>query len=275
MKLNHLIFILFLLHLSSLNGQTFTLVTWNIQDMGRTKDDDEIHQMAQILRDADIVAIQEVVARDPAGAQAVGRLGEELSRMGADWEYRISDPTTDQSPGKKERYAFIWKSSVLTMLGRPYLDQELADICVREPFIGKFSIKDNGQEFYLVNFHSRVFSEQPEMEIVYFQQYQQRLGSEAVIIAGDFNSSEDHPVFNTLYKKGYRSAIRNTGTTLKRNCSGRNYQSHAIDNIYYPSAVFSLLSSGVLDFVGDCDNLEYARQISDHLPVFGEISFLN
>ncbi len=271
MKLYHLIFILFLLNLTSINGQSIRLVTWNIQDMGRTKDEDEIHQMARILKDADVVAIQEVVARDPAGAQAVAQLADELNRMGAKWDYRISDPTTDPSPGKRERYAFLWKTSALTMLGSPFLDQELAEICVREPFIGRFRINASKKEFHLVNFHSRVFSEQPQIEITYFQLYPKRLSTDAVIIAGDFNSSEDHPVFNTLYKIGFKAALQNTGTTLKRTCTGSNYQSHAIDNIYYPASVFRLMSSGVLDFVGDCDNLEYARQISDHLPVFGEL----
>lgn len=244
------------------------LVTWNIQDLGRTKDDAEIHAMALILRDADIVAVQEVVAKDPAGAQAVARLADELNRMGAKWDYRVSDPTTDPSPGKRERYAFLWKTSKLTMLGRPLLDELLADICVREPFIGKFRINENKSEFQLINFHSRIFTDQPQIEIVYFQQYPERLGTQSIIIAGDFNTDEDHEVFNSLYKKGFEPSIRQTGTTLKRNCSGTNYQSHPIDNIYYHAGSFTKKQSGVLDFVGDCANLEMARRISDHLPVY-------
>ena len=48
---------------------TLAIVSWNIQDLGRTKTPEHIYQIATILRDVDIVAIQEVVAKDPAGAQ--------------------------------------------------------------------------------------------------------------------------------------------------------------------------------------------------------------
>src|SRR5690554_4182570 len=52
-------------------SQSLSLVSWNIRHLGRTKTDEDIHEIAKILRDFDIVAIQEVVAKDPAGAQAV------------------------------------------------------------------------------------------------------------------------------------------------------------------------------------------------------------
>ena len=40
----------------------------------------------------------------------------------------------------------------------------------------------------------------------------------------------------------------------------------AIDNIYY-SKGFELEEGRALDIVGDCQNLDNARRISDHLPV--------
>lgn len=61
---------------------TITLVSWNIRHLGRTKTEDDIYQIATLLRDFDIVAIQEVVAKDPAGAQAVAKIADELNRMG-------------------------------------------------------------------------------------------------------------------------------------------------------------------------------------------------
>jgi len=54
-----------------LQAYAVSIVSWNIQDLGRTKDDAEIQFIAEVIRDFDIIAIQEVVAVDPAGAQAV------------------------------------------------------------------------------------------------------------------------------------------------------------------------------------------------------------
>ena len=66
--------------------ENLTLASWNIQHLGRSKTDEEIWEMAQILRHFDIIAIQEVVAKDPAGAQAVARLVDALNRMGFQWD---------------------------------------------------------------------------------------------------------------------------------------------------------------------------------------------
>src|SRR6186713_2785272 len=85
-----------------------SLCTWNLRDFGKTKDATEIKFIATTIKEYDIIAIQEVVAGD-GGAQAVARLSDQLNRMGAKWEYVISDPTSGSN--KKERYAFIWKTS--------------------------------------------------------------------------------------------------------------------------------------------------------------------
>ena len=47
-----------------------TIVSWNIQDFGKTKSNDELEQIAEVVRDVDIVVIQEVVS-GYGGAQAV------------------------------------------------------------------------------------------------------------------------------------------------------------------------------------------------------------
>lgn len=62
----------------SISAQSFTFISWNIKDFGQSRNDKEIHDIALLLRDADIIAIQEVVPKHPGGAQAVGRLAEEL-----------------------------------------------------------------------------------------------------------------------------------------------------------------------------------------------------
>lgn len=247
------------------------IASWNIQHLGRTKTDSEIAFMASVLKDFDIVAIQEVVAKDPAGAQKVAQLADELNRKGAKWDYAISDPTSSPSVYISERYAFLWKTSKLSIQGRPYLDSEFEDLINREPYVSKFKIKASNEVFYVLNFHSRPHNDKPELEIQYFKEYQNRMDSKNLILAGDFNLNERHPVWDDLYHQGFKSALNNSKTTLKHKCSAGGYLSHDIDNIYYSSSV-SRLNSAVVDYVLHCDHLSEARKISDHLPIFLEFS---
>lgn len=252
-----------------LSAQNIGVVTWNIQDLGRSKGPEELEQMAEILRDYDLVAIQEVVGKDPAGAKAVATLADLLDRKGADWDYRVSNPTRSPSSHISERYAFLWKTSRLRMKSPPYLDQELEDYCYREPFVGEFIIRKTGKLFFLVNFHARRFDDEPEKEIRYFIQYPERADSHPVLIAGDFNLDEGHEVWEPFYQDGFDSAVRKTPTTLKRDCNNQGeYFNYPIDNIFFQTGQVTRHDAGRIDFVGDCANLSDARGISDHLPVF-------
>jgi endonuclease/exonuclease/phosphatase family metal-dependent hydrolase len=256
---------------ASLGAQSVTLATWNIADLGRTKSPSEITQIARVINTFDVVAIQEVVAKDPAGARAVVRIVDELNRMGQAWDYRISDPTASSSAAIRERYAFIWKKSKCRYL-RSGLDTELRDRVEREPFWLELDIKGFPTPVWLSNFHSRPFNQQPEAEIRYFIDYAARVAPEPMVLLGDWNLDEQHPVWLPFYAIGYLSAVQQMPTTLKRGCKTiGGYRNHAIDNIYYPAEAFRVAASGVRDFVGNCDNLDLARGLSDHLPVWVEL----
>ena len=249
--------------------KNLTLASWNIQHLGRTKTPEDIYEIANTLRDFDIVAIQEVVAKDPAGAQAVAKIADELNRMGSKWDYQISDPTKSPSVFMSERYAFLWKTSKVSIIHRAYLDKELEDLCYREPFIAKFKAKGKTEPFYVVNYHSRKYNDRPEEEIIHFIEYRERLNSNRILIAGDFNLSETHAVWKPFYRRGFRNALQNQRTTLKMKCKNGDYLSHPIDNIYFLSGIVKI-NAGSVDIVGNCDNLKRAREISDHLPVYME-----
>ena len=251
-------------------SELLKIATWNIRDLGRTKNDDEILKIAKIIKDNDIVAIQEVVAKDPAGAQAVAKIADELNRMGSKWDYSISDPTNGSSAYKSERYAFLWKTSKVKLVHKPFLDKELEILITREPYIAEFKLKKGSESFFIINFHSRKFDDNPEEEIVFFEKYPKRLNSKRIFILGDFNINERHYVWEILYRIGFKSAIHNTPTTLKTKCKNGKYFNYAIDNIFYATPNINKIRSGRIDFVGDCSNLKMARQLSDHVPVFME-----
>ncbi len=190
--------------------------------------------------------------------------------MGSKWDYSISDPTKGSSAYKSERYAFLWKTSKVKLVQKPFLDKELEIVITREPYIAEFILKKGNQSFFIINFHARKYYDNPEEEIVWFEKYPKRLNSERIFILGDFNLDENHYVWNILYNIGFKSALKNTPTTLKTKCKNGKYFNYAIDNIFYSTPKINKIQSGRIDFVGNCENLKNARMLSDHVPVFME-----
>ncbi|NYJ28602.1 endonuclease/exonuclease/phosphatase family protein [Allomuricauda sp. ARW1Y1] len=238
------------------------LLSWNIKDFGRTKNSEELNEIAEIVRDADILAIQEVVA-GYGGAQAVAKLADILNRKGAKWDYVISDPTN--SPKYiTERYAIVWKTNNIKIKNRGWLVSELDSLVDREPFLLDLYVE--GNKFTLINFHSRPYNKDPESEIIALSNFIIDSLETPLIIAGDFNVDEKIPVFDFLKDNGFKAAISNAKTTLKRKCDGTDYLNHPIDNIFYSQDIYKT-EGKTIDFVKFCDELEDARKLSDHLPV--------
>jgi len=74
--------VLFGLFLIFWNASLFAQVkisSWNLQNFGKTKSEQEVNFIANTLKEFDIIAIQEVVA-GYGGAKAVARLADELNR---------------------------------------------------------------------------------------------------------------------------------------------------------------------------------------------------
>lgn len=245
-------------------NQEIRLASWNIKDFGRTKSSEELNEIAEIVRDVDILAIQEVVA-GYGGAQAVAKLADILNRKGAKWDYVISDPTN--SPKYvTERYAIVWKTKYIKIKNRGWLVSALDSLIDREPFL--LDLYTQEKKFSVLNFHSRPYNKDPESEIKALSKFAlDSLSSDPLIIAGDFNVDEKMPVFNTLKKSGYQTAISNKKTTLKWTCEEKEYLNYPIDNILYSKGIHKI-EGRVIDFVKFCEQLEKARKLSDHLPVF-------
>src|SRR6187431_2967373 len=108
------------------------LLSWNLENFGKSKSEQEIVFIANTIKDYDIIAVQEVVAGN-GGAQAVARLADALNKKGTKWDYRISEPTSSSSY-KTERYAFLWKTSAAKLKEKPWLEQKYHLEIDREPY---------------------------------------------------------------------------------------------------------------------------------------------
>lgn len=247
----------------------FLFVSWNGHDIGRSKSSDDIAYMARTVREADIVALQEVVAGKGFGAQTVAALAAELSKDGDIWDYVISDPTQPKSPGV-ERYAYLIKSTVSFSRRSAILHAEVGVAIDREPysFIGTFGV-DTSIEF--LSFHAVPKSKSPQQEVESAITMPDLINMPRVIFAGDFNLNRKvtDPLFAPL---GYIGHITQETTLKQTVTSAGDYTSHQYDNIYTKG--IKVCESGVIDFVTeyfspiDTMSLTAAREISDHLPVY-------
>lgn len=242
-----------------------TVCTWNLKDFGGTKSDAELNFIANTIKDYDVLAIQEVVAKDPAGAQAVARLADVLNRKGSKWDYAISDPTSGSSY-KSERYAFIWKTSKVTKVGRAWLEIKYSLEIDREPYFITFKTAD--KQFTLVNFHAITKSKNPETEIKYFKLLPAEYPGLNLIFCGDFNCPQSHTVFTPLKAMGYKPVLVGQKTSLKEQCINGDCLASEYDNVFYNSEKVSFVKSGVIHFYKSFNSLNEAVTISDHIPVY-------
>lgn len=258
-----LLIVLTLLSFSGLFAQV-KLLSWNIENLGKSKSDAEITYIAETIRNYDVVAIQEVVA-GYGGAQAVARLAAALNRKGTQWQYDISAPTVS-SAYKTERYAFLWKPSAVKKIGKSWLEIKYQNQIDREPYFATFSYQ--GKQFTVVNFHAITKSKQPETEIKYFKFLPQEYPTLNLLFVGDFNCPQSHSVFNPLKKMNYKPIFTNQKTSLKHRCINKDCLASEFDNIFYNYNRVQQIQAGVLPFYTDFNSLQLARQISDHTPIW-------
>jgi len=267
-----IVFLIFIVSIYTLpttfSQSSIRIVSWNLKDFGQSKSDEEILFIAKTIKDFDIVMIQEIVAQHPGGAQAVGRLAEALNRMGARWDYRISDMTSGENSYKRERYAFLWKPSKVKLIGRPWLEKQYNLEINREPFFATFN-KD-GKEFTLVNFHAITKSKQPETEIKYFKYLPAEYPNLNLIFCGDFNCPQSHTVFNPLRKMGYLPALVDQRTSLRQQCLSDGCLASEYDNVWYDKSKVIKIDAGIIHFYLGFTDIKEAGKVSDHVPVVFE-----
>src|SRR5690606_8807578 len=241
------------------------LASWNLKNFGASKTSEQMQLISSILKDFDIVALQEITTA-PNGAQQVARLVALLQQTGEHWDYVLSPPTRSGNKGEQERYAFLWKTSLVKISGKAQLEPHFRDSISREPFMADFIFGQ--QRFTLVNFHALPKKKQPEREIKWFKFLPRLYPNKQLIFLGDFNCTEQHSVFNPLKKMGYHPALQGQKTTLRQKCIQNDCLASAYDNIFFPAGL-KLQKSGVVPFFHWFhSDMKAARSLSDHLPVY-------
>lgn len=250
-------------------GQTkISVCSWNIQNFGKSKSDEEIAYIAKVIKDFDAVAIIEVVA-GPGGSQAVARLSNELNRTGTKWEYTVSAPTSSVGHGT-ERYAFIWKSAKLKKVGDAWLEKKYHKEIDREPFFITF--QSENKQFTMSAFHAVPTAKHPEYEIPILKSVLDEYPNQNILLCGDFNLSQANFAFDAIKHTGYTPIFVNQKTSLKNKCIGTDCLASEYDNIFYQPQKNHSIKGAVIPFYKSFSTIKEAKLISDHIPVYYQFS---
>ncbi|MCY2984962.1 MAG: endonuclease/exonuclease/phosphatase [Planctomycetota bacterium] len=254
--------------------QTILISSFNIQTFGKKKLEDPwvIEKIVAIIRQFDVVAVQEVRAEDQT---TIPRLIKLINSNGANYDYLLG-PRLGRT-ASKEQYAFIYDTaSVVSSPDAIYTIEDNADLLHREPLVARFVTRVpqgiRPFSFSLVNIHTdpdEVKTELPVMHTVLkgIREFEYLSAHEDdVILLGDLNAGPkqfgplaqipgiywiiDSEATNTIRKSIYDNMIFDRGLTNEY--TGR---------------------SGVLDV---CDmfgiKVDEALRISDHLPIWAEFT---
>ena len=248
------------------------LAAWNIRSFSdNSRDDTELHKIAQTVIDYDFIAISEL--RDETVLKRIQRI---LSESGAEYGYLISAPVGRQGSPYRERYGFLYYKGLVSVVqdGAFYPDAaDGKDDFVRDPYWATF--RAGKFDFSVIVVHvvwgDTVAGRQAEvMELAEVYQYvQQANGAEDdVLLVGDFNREPDDTV-------AYRNLMTLPSMTHLFRLPQKSHirDSSLYDNIFFQTDFVTeyLGRSGIdkfdeTDFGNDDSAANLA--VSDHRPVW-------
>jgi deoxyribonuclease-1-like protein len=252
-------------------GGTIQIGSFNIQVFGVSKlaKPQVMNVLAEIVRQYDIVAIQEVRAKTD---DILPRFVDLINSTGRHYDYQIG-PRLGRSDSK-EQYAFIYDTaSIETDRSALYTVHDPDDLLHREPLVGWFRVRgpppDQAFTFSLINIHTDPDETRKELDAlagVYRAVREDGRHEDDVILLGDLNVDDHH--FGQL---GQIPEIMPVISGVPTNTRGDKQY----DNIVYSRYATTEFTgrSGVCDVIRKYNlSTEEALQISDHLAIWAEFS---
>lgn len=260
-------FILILLFSTQVFSQnSVNILSWNVLNLGFYTKDEKIDFIVEQIKNADIVALQEVLS-NKYGTEDFIKVYRKLLKLDQNWQYSLSGSTS--GPGQ-EQYAFLWKKNKVLLQNKAFLDETTESLIDREPYLAKFKLSN--KYIFLANFHAVPQKKQPWWEIKELHKIHTKYESENMIFMGDFNLNSTDKAYNELYNFDYESALKNEKTTIKGEEKNGQTLANAYDNFFYEKKHINIIQSGKIDFTRKFNSLKEARLMSDHLPVYIEIT---
>lgn len=248
-------------------GKAITIASFNIRIYSnKSRDDQELQQIAAILERYDLIAVQEV--RDETVIQRTLAI---LRDKGLDYDYMISRPV---GKSVKERYAFIYKAGIIEIKQKGQIYPDPQNHFIREPYYATF--KAGQFDFTLATIHvlfgNSKKHRRPEIKQlaeVYTTLQQQDSHEQDIIILGDFNFGPRDEGFQALLacSNGMCALIHNGKTTIG--------DKSLYDNFFFDQDHLTEYTgkSSIFEFdkhIYKNDLYTARKAVSDHRPIWGE-----
>ncbi len=252
-------------------GDTIRIATFNIQVFGTSKlgKPKVMDILARIVRQFDVVAIQEIRSRDD---DIIPKFVEQINAAGRQYDYVIG-PRLGRS-NSKEQYAFIFdRASIEIDRSQLYTVEDPDDLLHREPLVGWFRVRGPAPEqaftFSLVNIHTDPDETKQELDAlddVFRVVRDDGRNEDDVLVLGDLNVDD-----RNLGQLGQMPGAGWVISGLPTNTRGTSQY----DNIVYDTRATREFTGrgGVFDYMREYNlSMDEALEVSDHLPVWGEFS---
>jgi len=247
------------------------VASFNIQVFGDSKASKPhvMHRLADIVRQFDVVAIQEIRSKNK---QLIPEFVQLINSQGRSYDFVVG-PRVGRTQSK-EQFAYIFDTSSLEVdRTQIYTVEDPLDVLHREPLVAWFRVRGPQPQqaftFSLVSVHvdpDEVKEEMSVMDDVFRAVRDDQRGEDDVILVGDFNANESQ-IGQLATIPGMTWAISGTTTNTRGTA--------LYDNIFMQRSATSeyLGRGGVFDFLRHHNlTLEEGLEISDHLPVWAEFS---
>jgi deoxyribonuclease-1-like protein len=252
-------------------GDTIRIASFNIQVFGESKSGKPhvMRMLTSICREFDVVAIQEIRAKDQG---IIPNFVAMLNDGGRKYDYVIGPRLGRTS--SKEQYAFVFDTaSVVVDRTQMYTVDDPDDLLHREPLVTPFRVRGPQDElaftFTLVNIHTDPDETDIELDAlgdVYRAVANDGRREDDIIILGDLNVDDQH--LGRLGEiSGITVAVSNQPTNVRRTAQYDNIVFHGRATREYTGR------GGVYDFLRKYNmTQDEALEVSDHLPVWAEFS---
>jgi endonuclease/exonuclease/phosphatase family metal-dependent hydrolase len=235
-------------------AEELVLASWNIRILSdASRDDSELQKIAAIINRYDFVAIQEV--RDTIV----------LSRLKAllpGWDYIVSDAVGNTVT---ERYAYFYRTDLVSPLGTPYIYNDPNNEFIREPYVAHF--RSGEFDFTVITIHiiygDTVADRRAEVSLLdeVIANVDTANGAEQdVMLMGDFNLPPDDSAWGIT---NYANLV--PATTMTTITDTSSYDNFWIDILDTTECDDSILVYRFDD--GFIDDDTASLEVSDHRPI--------
>ena len=247
-------------------GDTISITTFNIRIFSNnSRDDEELLQICNILKEFDFMAIQEVRDTDVLDRTVL------MLKNKFNLEYRYLTSKKVGTERTKEIYVYLYRADKVDVVKNfgVYLDTE--DDFIREPFIAIF--KAGEFDFYVINIHSiygdSVTDRREEARKLagVYALVQSQDAENDVLLMGDFNLPPDDTGFQSLQAIPNMIYVNGKVPT--------SIKDKLYDNIWFQAHFTKEFTGryGIIKFdevLFGNDDRKASLAISDHRPLWAE-----